>query len=163
MHQVFILLGSNIGDRLAHLQQARELLVQFVGEIAQASSIYETAAWGKTNQASFCNQALILNTELAPEDVLMTNQQLEEKMGREPGERWGERIIDIDILYYDQILYQSSILQIPHPEIANRRFTLVALCDIAPDFIHPKLGLSQRDLLEHCADNLAVDLFVTSS
>ncbi|MEJ8757175.1 2-amino-4-hydroxy-6-hydroxymethyldihydropteridine diphosphokinase [Pontibacter sp. H259] len=156
MPKLYLLLGGNLGDRILYLQQARESITAQVGSITQASAIYETAAWGKTDQPSFLNQVLEVATGLTPEQVLQIINQIEHDLGRERLEHWGARVIDIDILFYDDLVQQSQRLTIPHPQLHLRRFTLLPLHELAPDLQHPVLNKSITQLLEHCPDALEV-------
>jgi 2-amino-4-hydroxy-6-hydroxymethyldihydropteridine diphosphokinase len=152
----FILLGTNLGDRRANLFQAIDLLSCFVGDIIQESSIYETSPWGVSHQPNYFNQVVQFETDLDAEELLLTTQQIEEKMGREDKGNMQPRIIDIDILYIDNQVLNKKNLKIPHPEIPNRRFTLIPLVEIAPNFIHPIMQKTNADLLKICKDTLAV-------
>lgn len=154
MPKLYLLLGGNLGDRTLYLQQARESIAAQVGRISQSSSLYETAAWGKTDQPSFLNQVLEVETILSPEDVLQTINQIEHDLGRIRVEHWGARVIDIDILFYDDLVQQTQRLTIPHPQLHLRRFTLLPLHEIAPDLLHPVLEQSINELLEACPDEL---------
>lgn len=156
MEGIYLLLGTNLGDREANLAQARTELEARVGDIVVASPLYATAAWGITEQPDFLNQVLCIDTHLAPELLLQTLLQIEADMGRVRKVKWGERLIDLDILYYHNQVIQQERLTIPHPGIPNRRFTLIPLVDIAPQGIHPVLGLSQLALLQQCPDPLEV-------
>lgn len=156
MPTTYLLLGSNQGNREDFLQQARNLISFRLGDIVRLSGIYETAAWGLEKQQAFLNQVLAVETILAPEELLREINSLEARLGRVRQERWGARVIDIDILFYADLIWQTQRLTVPHPELQNRRFTLVPLAEIAPDFIHPVLGLSSKQLLEQCSDPLAV-------
>lgn len=149
---LYLLLGSNLGDRLRALSQARGQLEHALGPLLAASSIYETAPWGLADQPAFLNQVLGLYACQLPDELLKITQEIEQKMGREKKEKWGTRTIDIDILYYGDQRIQTDGLTIPHPWLHQRRFTLVPLAEIAPHLIHPVLGLSQRALLERCTD-----------
>ncbi len=162
MPATYLLLGSNLGNRENYLLQARNLIGARLGEIKQESGIYETAAWGVENQLAFLNQVLAVETTLVPEELLQEINFLEAELGRVRRERWGARVIDIDILYYADLVLQTQRLTIPHPELQNRRFTLVSLTEIAPDFIHPILGLSNQQLLDQCPDMLEVKVFSPS-
>jgi 2-amino-4-hydroxy-6-hydroxymethyldihydropteridine diphosphokinase len=153
---VFLLSGSNINDRINNLNYARNLIAEKIGNVIRCSSIYETAAWGNDNQPEFLNQALQVDTNLLPEQILKMLKSIEESMGRKQSAKWGPRIIDIDILLMDDTIYESPILTIPHPQMHKRRFTLMPLAEIAPDTMHPKLKLTVRELLESCEDKLAV-------
>ncbi|PSR53513.1 2-amino-4-hydroxy-6-hydroxymethyldihydropteridine diphosphokinase [Adhaeribacter arboris] len=159
MPTTYLLLGSNLCNREDYLLQARNLIGAQIGEIQQQSGIYETAAWGVKNQQAFLNQVLAVETTLAPEELLREINFLEAELGRVRRERWGARVIDMDILYYANVVLQTQRLTIPHPELQNRRFTLVPLTEIAPDFTHPILELSNQQLLEQCPDDLTVKRF----
>ena len=154
---VFLLLGTNLGNLGDNLAAAIHHIGERVGKIVQASSRYRTEAWGKTYQPEFCNQVIEVDTVASPEEVLTRVLAIEALLGRERKEKWGERLIDIDILYYGNRVVQSPGLIIPHPHLQNRRFTLVPLCEIAPGFVHPLLHKTNSELLEHCPDQLAVD------
>ena len=152
----FLLLGTNLGDRKKNLATARKAIEVSVGTILKTSSIYQTAAWGKTDQPDFLNQALEVQTALPAEDVLAEILKIERAMGRTRDQHWGERIIDIDILLFEKEMISSTTLKIPHPELANRRFALEPLAEIGGDVIHPLLQLTIREMLEQCPDLLEV-------
>jgi 2-amino-4-hydroxy-6-hydroxymethyldihydropteridine diphosphokinase len=154
--QVFLLLGTNDGNRMANLNSAKDEIKKSVGLVAEESAIYQTAAWGKTDQPDFYNQVLLLQTTISPEALLLHLQQIEKKLGRERKEKWGARIIDIDIVYFGKTVLNTPDLLIPHPAIALRRFTLVPLVEIAPHFVHPVLKKTNLVLLQECVDVLAV-------
>jgi 2-amino-4-hydroxy-6-hydroxymethyldihydropteridine diphosphokinase len=156
MNNAYLLIGGNEGDRLKYLQLARDHISQHFGKIVQQSSIYETAAWGKTDQPNFLNQVLLISTLLdAP--LLMQNILLaEKKMGRLRSEKYSPRIIDIDILFYNEEIVDLPELKIPHPEIQNRRFVLVPMNEIVPQLIHPVLHKTINTLLKECMDKLDV-------
>jgi len=153
---IYLLLGSNLGDKRNNLVKARKLIEDLVGIIDKSSSIYETDAWGKVLQPTFLNQVVKISSWLTPEDLLVAIQQIEISLGRIRHEKWGERTIDIDILYYSGQIIKLPNLVIPHPEIQFRRFTLIPLAEISPQLIHPVLQKSNKQLLILCADNLAV-------
>lgn len=152
----FLLLGTNQGDRKKNLTFARNAIEVSVGVIVKASSIYQTAAWGKTDQPDFLNQALEVETDLPAEKVLAEILSIEKTMGRKREEKWGERIMDIDILLYESQIVDSPQLIVPHPELPNRRFALEPLTEIAGDVVHPVLKLKIREVLEKCLDPLEV-------
>lgn len=153
---VFLLLGSNLGDRLQILKSAEILIAERIGIIQSASSVYETAPWGVLDQPAFLNQILIVETGLMPEEVLRVVLEIEHELGRVRYERWGARVIDIDMLYYQDIVMDSARLTLPHPRLHERRFTLVPLNEIASDFIHPLLLKTTNQLLTECSDPGAV-------
>lgn len=154
--EVFLLFGSNQGDRLANLQYASRQVNERIGQLVLKSSVYSTSAWGNTQQADFLNQVQKVLTTYTPQEILSTIQSIEKGMGRQRTRKWGARIIDIDILYFDDSVVSSPNLTIPHPQIAFRRFTLAPLVEIAPLLVHPVLRKTQAQLLEECADQLAV-------
>lgn len=155
-HITFLLLGTNQGDRKKNLTFARNAIELSVGPILKASSLYQTAAWGKTDQPDFLNQALEVETLLSAENVLGELLRIEQSMGRQREEKWGERIMDIDILFYENEIHNSPQLTIPHPELPNRRFALGPLAEIAGDIIHPVFNLKIQEMLERCSDPLLV-------
>ena len=163
MSGIYLLLGTNLGDRTANLARVRELLVGNRVPIVKESLIYETAAWGIEDQPAFLNQVLEIETSKTPAKLLELTKAIEEDMGRVRKEKWGERLIDIDILYYGDTVIDKKNLQIPHPEIQNRRFTLKPMVAIAADFIHPVLKKNQQALLHECKDNLEVSVFEGTS
>ncbi len=133
-HLVYLSLGSNLGDRLEQLQTARVFLKE-LGEIQKTSSIYETEPWGFTDQPAFCNQVVLLETTFEPLELLREIKLIEQKMGRTPTFRYGPRVIDIDILLFDDIVITDPDLTIPHPELKNRAFVLAPLADITPSVV----------------------------
>lgn len=148
-----------MGDRLAYLNQARALLELHSGKEITCSRVYETAAWGIEDQSSFLNQALLLSTSLTAKELLKNILHAEIEIGRERKEKYGARIIDIDILLFNEEIYDAADLVIPHPQLPNRRFALEPLAEIAPDFIHPVLKKSIAVLLDECTDLLKVNIF----
>jgi 2-amino-4-hydroxy-6-hydroxymethyldihydropteridine diphosphokinase len=156
MNKAYLLIGGNQGDRLMHLNRAVMEIEKSCGKISLRSSIYETAAWGIHDQPSFLNQALLVITSLEATNLLNALISIEEKLGRIRKEKYGPRIIDIDILFFNQDIIDLPELQIPHPELQNRRFALAPMCDIAPELIHPRLKKSILQLLNECMDPLDV-------
>lgn len=144
-HTVFIALGSNIGDRLCALKKARHLMLSDIIPIS-FSKIYETPPWGYADQPSFLNQVIKGQTSLSPIALLEKLKEIELELGKQPIFRYGPRVIDLDILFYDNLIYESEKLTIPHPEIVNRAFVLVPLMEIAPNYIHPSCGKKISDL-----------------
>ncbi len=145
---LFLGLGSNLGDRADNLRRAVRAL-EADGRIAvqQISPVYETAPWGKTDQPPFLNLCLEARSDLPPQSLLQEIKALERELGREPGERWGPRLIDIDILAYGDEVVQEESLTVPHPALADRPFVLAPLADIAPDWTHPVHGEKVSDML----------------
>ncbi len=145
-HTVYLGIGSNVGDRLGFLQAAIDSLPPQVKPLAQ-SPVYQTPAWGYTEQDAFLNQVLRAETGLSPDDLLTYVKKLEEQVGRTPRFHWGPREIDIDILFYDDLQHKTEKLAIPHPGIPQRAFVLAPLADLAPDLQHPTLKTSVSELL----------------
>lgn len=141
------------------MQTAVVRIGERIGEVTQASALYETAPWGGIEQPAFLNQVLEVNTALAPAEVLRIALELEHKAGRIRYERWGARHLDIDILYFGQKIMDTPRLTIPHPRLRERRFTLIPLVEIAPNFKHPILKKTNAKLLELCSDKETVTLF----
>jgi 2-amino-4-hydroxy-6-hydroxymethyldihydropteridine diphosphokinase len=150
MSQVYLSLGTNLGDRRLSLQRAVKGLERELW-VTEVSPVYETEPWGVKNQPDFLNICVAADTTKSPSTLLAFTKELEAALGRLPSIRWGPRIIDIDILYYDQLILSNGRLRIPHPRLAERAFVLVPLGDIAPDLVDPKSGLSVKQML------LAVD------
>lgn len=156
MNKVYLLLGSNMGDPATLLATARKNISEQVGAIYRSSNIYQTAAWGKTDQPDFLNQVLVLTSALSAESCLETILHIEEKMGRIRTVKNAPRVIDIDILYFNKDLIELPHLVVPHPAIQDRRFVLIPLNEISPSFIHPKLKKNNHQLLLECKDPLNV-------
>ena len=156
MYNAYILLGSNLGDRADFLLQAQAFIISSCGQILQQSSIYETAAWGLTEQPSFFNQVLHLQTMLEPEELMRQLLEIEKRIGRERLVKYGARIIDIDILLIDDRVNNTELLQLPHPLLPERRFALLPLAEIAPTLVHPLYHKSISHLLNECVDSLDV-------
>ena len=152
----YLILGSNIGDPISNIETAVNKIRTNVGEVVRASSIYLTEPWGKKDQATFYNQVIEIKTDLNAFETLNKILAIEESMGRVRTKKWAERIIDIDILYYNDQDIRKKNLTIPHPGIPDRKFVLIPLCELIPDGIHPVLNVSNTDLLKACKDNLGV-------
>lgn len=156
MHTAYLLIGGNLGNRKSNLQQAAQLVEEYCGDIISISAIYETAAWGFTDQPTFLNQVLVLNTELEPEQLMQELLAVEKELGRVREQKMGPRTIDIDILLIDDLVLQTAHLTIPHPALPLRRFALTPLAEVAPVKIHPTLKKTIAELLTDCPDTLAV-------
>lgn len=153
IYRAFLGLGSNIGERHEFLNRAAKKLVSVPGtRLVWASSVYESDPVGKTDQPKFLNAVIEIETALKPEELVLHTQRIEEETGRTPGERWGPREIDIDILLYDGLVYAGDGLKVPHPELENRRFVLVPFRELAPDVVHPVSGLTIEELSEQARD-----------
>jgi 2-amino-4-hydroxy-6-hydroxymethyldihydropteridine diphosphokinase len=148
-HTVYLSLGSNVGDRAANLKQAVASLSPQM-RLRQKSRIYETPPWGYTEQDPFLNQAVMATTYLEPEPLLKHLKRLEIALGRKASFRYGPRLIDIDILFFDDLILDTPLLKIPHPHVHERGFVLVPLMDIAPDYVHPVTGRSAREMIALC-------------
>jgi 2-amino-4-hydroxy-6-hydroxymethyldihydropteridine diphosphokinase len=146
-HIVYLGLGSNLGDRKANLQAAVEAM-EPVARLLAASPIYETPPWGYLAQPDFLNQVIRVETDQSPSELLVYMKDLETRLGRTATVRYGPRTIDIDILFYDDLILDEPGLTIPHPRIQGRAFVLVPLADLAPDMIHPLEGKTISAMLE---------------
>ena len=158
MISAYLLLGTNQGDRVALLCEACDSIIHRAGRIIRSSSVYESAPWGFDSDDWFLNQVLMIETSLPPEALLFTLQQIEEDLGRVRRKTTGyeSRSMDIDILFYGNAVISTSTLIVPHSRLHERRFTLVPLAEIAPDFQHPVLQKSITALLSQCSDKTFV-------
>ena len=156
MNTAYLLIGGNVGDRAANLQTALKRISETCGTITSTSSLYETAAWGNTNQPSFYNQAVVVTTPLSPVALMDQLLEIELEMGRIRTQKYGPRTIDLDILMIDELVISSEKLTIPHPQMQNRRFALLPLVEVAPTLTHPLLDQSIGVLLQNCPDTLDV-------
>jgi len=156
MNKAYLLTGGNEGDRYLNMQQARTNIEHICGQLLQVSSLYETAPWGKTDQADFLNQVLLIETNLSPQALLKAIFSIEEKGGRIRTVKNAPRTIDIDILFYNRLILELPGLSIPHPQIVDRRFVLEPLNEISPEFVHPVLEKTVHQLLLECKDELVV-------
>lgn len=154
MNGIYLLLGSNIGNRLAYLKEAATLLSKENIIIIEESSIYETEPWGPKDQDWFLNVILEISTSYEPKELLEVVLKIESELGRVRKEKWGERCIDIDILYFKDEVVDDTNLSIPHLGIPNRKFTLMPLAEMCPLEKHPTLDKTQMELLAECTDPL---------
>lgn len=156
MINVFLLLGSNLGDRHLFLNQAIDRIENGIAPVLKTSSVYETQSWGKTDAPDYLNQVVALKTNLPAQEILQKILNIENILGRRREEKWGSRTIDIDILFYGQAIINEPGLHVPHPELHKRRFTLEPLAEIVPDFIHPVLNKNILQIKNELNDSLIV-------
>ncbi len=155
-NQLILSLGGNQGDIKKTFLSAKNNIAQEIGTIVKESSIYQTQAWGVENQPDFLNQVIVVETKLSPITILEKCLVIEMELGRKRMKRWGERTIDIDLLFFNSEIIQTENLQIPHPKISERNFILHPLAEIIPEFIHPILNKSISQLKIDCTDSLKV-------
>lgn len=157
MNTAYLILGCNKGNTLQNLQQAINLLNERAGSIQQQSDIYKTAAWGNTNQPDFLNQAVCIKTTLTASSLLDTILAIEKQLGRvRDDQKWMERTMDIDILFFNDECILTESLTVPHPFIQDRKFVLVPMAQLAASLVHPVLQKSIAELLVACTDNLKI-------
>ena len=161
MKRVFLGLGTNLGHREQNLEQAREALKSF-SEIKQASSIYETDAWGYEDQPQFLNQIVEIDTNLSPYKLLYNLKRIEKTIGRVKSFRWGPRLIDIDILLFDDRVIRLPFLTIPHKSMHERAFVLIPLAEIAPDYKHPIFKQTISELRDSLPNLDGVNKWISS-
>ncbi len=159
---VFLSLGSNIDDRLAYLIKSTDSIRDTCGDVVALSAVYETEPWGFQSNNSFLKQVIALKTELSPSVLMEQLLKIEKQFGRERGlsNTYQSRTVDIDILYFDTMIINTSLVSVPHPRLHLRKFVLVPLCEIAPDFIHPVFNCSNSELLNKLSDSSAVRPFL---
>jgi 2-amino-4-hydroxy-6-hydroxymethyldihydropteridine diphosphokinase len=162
MEKLVLIIGGNLGNRLLLISKTVELLNQIFGPLQKASSIYESSPWGGNSSGNYLNQVLIYATDLSPEYILEHIQKIEKSLGRQRDLKWGNRTMDIDILYYGEKKISTNHLQIPHPYLAERKFVLVPLKEVLSDFIHPVIKKTTDQLNEECMDKSEVTLYQKS-
>ena len=160
---VFVLLGSNLGDRELLVNQACKMMGERCGEIVAKSRLYESEPWGFKSEHWFLNQVVVLDTEMSPDDLMDTLLEIEKELGRDrttPHEGYVSRPMDLDILYWGKdLIVEKQHVIVPHPRLHQRRFTLLPLCDVAPDYVHPILKKTNRQLLDECQDFGKVNIY----
>ncbi len=156
MNKAYLLTGGNLGNRAFNLLQAQSLIQELCGPVIKTSQMYQTAPWGKTDQPDFYNQCLLIETILESESLLLQLLKIEERIGRTREEKYGPRLIDIDLLLYNEEIIHTPNLQVPHPQLPKRKFALAPLAEIASEYIHPQIKKSIGELLNACDDNLPV-------
>lgn len=155
---VYLCLGGNIGDTCVFFRQAKNLIEKLIGKIECESSVYQTEPWGFSAKQQFLNQVVAVRSKIKPDAILEQCMYIESDLGRiRHGNGYQSRCIDIDILLIDSLVIDTPALKVPHPLMQNRNFVLKPLCDVAPEFIHPILGKSIKQLLEDCNDDLACE------
>ena len=160
MVEVYLLLGSNLGNRQLFLKQAIAFIEAQVGNVVKYSGIYETKSWGKTDAPDYLNQVLLVKTLLEPITLLKELLKIELLLGRKREEKWGSRTMDIDILFYGDEIINEPELNIPHPQLHNRRFTLEPLVELAPSLMHPALQKTLKQLKDELQDDLQVKKYI---
>ncbi len=155
-YPVYILLGSNLGNRQRYLDEAISGIEKNIAPLEQRSSVYQTASWGNTDQPEYLNQVVLLKSDIPAPDLLHRLLEIERKLGRERNEKWGARTIDIDMLFYGEEVIRIPGLSVPHPHLHERRFVLAPLAEIAPEWIHPVFKQSIKQILGNLKDNLLV-------
>ncbi len=152
MNQVFLQLGSNLGDREQLLFDATTIITDKIGTVVSKSKVYESTPWRVESQENYLNQIVKIETGFTPEETLQFALDIEEELGRVRVEKWGERLIDIDIIFFNDEIIETSDLCIPHKHMHERNFVLEPLNEIAPEYIHPKYKKTVAELLEQSKD-----------
>ncbi len=159
MNVAYLLIGGNLGDRLGYLKEAITNISSQCGTIKQLSAVYESESWGNLNQPNYLNQALELQTELDPHALLKCTMSIEDSLGRTREGLYGPRTVDIDILYFNDLMIQDNLLTIPHPRISERKFVLIPMNEIAEMHYDPIIKLTVNEMIKICKDNLSVHLY----
>jgi 2-amino-4-hydroxy-6-hydroxymethyldihydropteridine diphosphokinase len=157
MNVAYLLIGGNMGDRSAYLEEAIIKIASVCGRIKQISAVYESEAWGNANQPNFLNQAIELHTDYDAYTLLKLTKSIEDLLGRTREDVYCPRTLDIDILYFNDLIIQDIILTIPHPRISERQFVLIPMNEIASMHFDPVIQLTVEEMLTCCKDNLKVE------
>jgi 2-amino-4-hydroxy-6-hydroxymethyldihydropteridine diphosphokinase len=160
MNKAILLIGGNLGDRTGHLKQAVEQIGMLVGKVENISALYETAAWGVVEQPDYLNQGLVVSTEMDAVTLLHTVLEIERNIGRIRQQKWGARVIDIDIIFYNNDIINLPELKVPHPQLQFRQFVLTPLQEIIPEWQHPVLNKTIRTLSAECTDPLPAKKYI---
>jgi len=161
MNGIYIIIGGNLGDRLALIEDCKHKIEKEIGIISRSSSIYESASWGETDNPNYLNQVLYIESNFSAKEVLEKALEIEKELGRTRDKKWESRLIDIDILFFNDEIIDEKDLKIPHPHLQNRKFVLVPLNEIASEFIHPVFKKSVSYLLSICQDKLKVTVIIS--
>jgi len=161
LNKAYLLTGSNMEPRFDMIKQAAAMIEADVGKVLQLSSVYESEAWGFKADKKFLNQLILVETPLLPHELLACILKIEEKLGRRRNmtEKYQSRLIDIDILYFNNAVIDMPALTIPHPRLHERRFAMLPLAEIAPQYLHPLLKKTNTELLASVEDSLGVYIF----
>lgn len=160
MNKIFLGIGSNLGNREANLKEAVAMITKYIGLVSASSSVYETEPWGFRSENQFLNMVAEAGTELSPIDLMEAILLIEAKIGRTRSEKqYSSRIIDIDIILYNDLILDVDDLRIPHPKMYLRRFVLVPLCELAPELVHPVLKKTMTSLLKICNNESRVKFY----
>ena len=162
LKKVWLHTGSNLGNRTQNLLSTLKKIESEIGEIIQLSALYETEAWGVEDQPDYLNQAIEIRTKLSPFQLLKAVKKIEQDLGRVRKTKWGSRVIDIDILFYADLVIDTENLKIPHPRIAQRNFVLIPVTELNPELIHPVFNKKIKLLLEESKDNCEVKKYSES-
>ncbi|TWF41271.1 2-amino-4-hydroxy-6-hydroxymethyldihydropteridine diphosphokinase [Chitinophaga polysaccharea] len=154
MNTAILLIGGNLGDRTGNLQQAVQLIQETAGEVVQTSALYQTAPWGAVDQPDYLNQGVEIRTNMDALTLLHTLLEIERKIGRIRQQKWGSRVIDIDLIFFNDSVISLPELKVPHPRMQLRQFVLVPLLEIVPNYVHPVLHQTVRELAASCTDTL---------
>jgi len=164
MNLIYLSLGSNLGDRETHLNEAKKLIQARIAALEEVSGIYESGAWGYSSENLYYNCCVSLRTSLPPLRLMDTILEIEQEMGRQRrGTGYSDRVIDIDLLFYGDRKLDHSRLVVPHPAIGDRRFVLIPMAEIAPGLIHPVHGKTMAEMLRSCPDPSTVTPVVSGS